>query len=221
VTTKSDNRYRQGTTAQHLARRSRRDRLVRLVVYGTIVVTIAIVGALIATGRTVVPYVSEAIYRIQYREEIAQAAETYEVNPFLIAAVAQTESGFNPLAVSGAGAVGVMQLMPETAQWISGLRSWQGDRNPDLAEPGDSIELGACYLKFLLETFGGQTTAAVAAYNAGQGMVQQWVDAAGGVESFASSDIGFAETREFVERVQRYWDLYSRISPEAFTDLGD
>jgi soluble lytic murein transglycosylase len=221
VTTKSENRYRQGTTAQHLARRSRRDRLVRLVVYGTIVVAIAIVGALIATGRTVVPYVSEAIYRVQYREEIALAAETYQVNPFLVAAVAKTESGFDPLAVSPAGAVGIMQLMPQTAEWISGLRSWQGGRDPDLNEPADSIQLGTCYLRYLLDTFGGETTVALAAYNAGQGTVQEWVDAAGGAESFALSDIRFAETRDFVDRVERYWDLYSRISPEAFADLED
>jgi soluble lytic murein transglycosylase len=222
VNDKSGNWQRQGAAvSENLARRSRRHRLIRLVVYGVVLVAIAIVAALIVTGRTVVPVVSERIYPVHYREEIARVAEKYDLNPYLLAAMAKTESSYDPQAVSEAGAVGLMQLMPETAEWITGLGSWRGGRNPDLTVPEDNLELGACYLVFLLGTFDGATTAALAAYNAGQGTVQEWVNAAGGADSFGLDDIRFSETREFVERVERYQDLYSRIYPDAFAGTED
>lgn len=209
------------TAAQHLAKRSRQARLLRLVVYGTVLVAIAVVAALIITGRTVVPYVSEMVYPIHYRAEIAGAADTYEVNPFLVAAIVKTESGYNPEAVSEDGAVGLMQLMPETAEWVSGLRAWEGRNRYDLTEPEDNVALGACYLAYLFDEFDGESLPGIAAYNAGQGAVQSWIDAAGGPQAFDLGDIGYTETREFVERVQRYWDLYSRISPDAFTGIEE
>jgi soluble lytic murein transglycosylase len=200
-----------------LTRRKRRRRLVRLVVYGAVLVAIAITVALILTGRAVVPVVSEKLYPIHYRPEIAQAAGQYGLNPYLVAAVVKTESDYNPVAVSKAGAVGLMQLMPDTAQWMSQQSSWQGGVNPNPNDPQQNLDLGACYLLFLLGIFGGKTTPTLAAYNAGQGTVQAWVDAAGGLESFDLTDIEYSETRGFVQRVEHYRDLYSRIYPDAFT----
>lgn len=94
---------------------------------------------------------------------IKEAAARYQVDPRLVAAVAQTESGGNQEAVSPAGAVGVMQLMPETAAGL-GVNPYDKRQN---------IEGGAKYLRQMMDTFGGDVQKAVAAYNAGPQAVKE------------------------------------------------
>jgi soluble lytic murein transglycosylase len=108
-----------------------------------------------------------------------------------------------------------MQLMPDTVDFIAGLDSYRGDDDPDLTDPEDSLELGACYLAYLLRRFDGDETAALAAYNAGPTPVGRWVKAGGG-GSLDRADIEYPETREYVERVERYRDLFERVHPDAF-----
>ena len=95
---------------------------------------------------------------------IKEAAARYQVDPRLVAAVAQTESGGNQEAVSPAGAVGVMQLMPETAAGL-GVNPYDKRQN---------IEGGAKYLRQMMDTFGGDVQKAVAAYNAGPVAVKRY-----------------------------------------------
>jgi soluble lytic murein transglycosylase len=198
--------------------RARRRGLLRLAVLLMVVAALAVAAALIATGRWVVPEVSGQVYPIHYREGIARVAERYDLDPYLVAAMVNTESGYNPEAVSSAGAVGLMQLMPDTADWVTGLPGWQGGDSPDLSDPDDNLELGACYLRYLIDMLGGGTRPALAAYNAGQGVVGGWIAAAGGEDRFDLDDIVYPETRAFVERVERYWELYARVHPDAFPE---
>ncbi len=200
------------------ARASRRRRLWRLAVLVVLILAIVAVVVWLAATRAVVPGVSAKIYPIHYRETVARVAEENDLDPYLIAAVARAESGWDPEAVSSAGAVGLMQLMPATAGWISGLDSWQGSDDPDLTDPEDSLELGAFYLAFLVGYFGGDTRMALAAYNAGQGTVSRWLKEAGGSEPLELEHIPIDETREFVERVEYYLDIYTRVHPDAFAD---
>lgn len=95
---------------------------------------------------------------------IKEAAARYQVDPRLVSAVAQTESGGNQEAVSPAGAVGVMQLMPETAAGL-GVNPYDKRQN---------IEGGAKYLRQMMDTFGGDVQKAVAAYNAGPQAVKEY-----------------------------------------------
>lgn len=95
---------------------------------------------------------------------IKEAAARYQVDPRLVAAVAQTESGGNQEAVSPAGAVGVMQLMPETAEGL-GVNPYDKRQN---------IEGGTKYLRQMMDTFGGDVQKAVAAYNAGPQAVKEY-----------------------------------------------
>ena len=95
---------------------------------------------------------------------IKEAAARYQVDPRLVAAVAQTESGGNQEAVSPVGAVGVMQLMPETAAGL-GVNPYDKRQN---------IEGGAKYLRQMMDTFGGDVQKAVAAYNAGPQAVKEY-----------------------------------------------
>jgi soluble lytic murein transglycosylase len=198
-------------------RKTRIRRLLRLAVLLVVLAGLAIGTTLILTGRAVMPFLSERIFPIRYQEDIARVADKYGQDPYLIAAVVKAESGYDPGVTSPAGAVGLMQVMPDTAAWVvAELSSWQGDEDPDLTDPIDNLELGACYLAYLGETFGDGTQLALAAYNAGPGTVAGWVESAGGRGDFDLSDIQFPETRHYVERVEHYRLLYMRIHPGVF-----
>ena len=199
----------------------RRRRLLWSVVVLVVLAGIVTVAALLLTGYTVVPGLSEKIFPINYEEDIALAAQKYGQDPYLIAAVVKAESGYDPEAVSRVGAVGLMQVMPDTAAWVAGeLSLWQGDADVDLLDPSDNVELGACYLAYLGQTFGDGTQLTLAAYNAGPGTVAEWIEAAGGQEEFDLADIRFPETRHYVERVEHYRLLYMRIHPDIFGTAG-
>ena len=118
---------------------------------------------------------------------VREAAERHNIDPALVRAVIETESNWNPSAVSRRGAVGLMQLIPTTAQRF-GVN--------DLYSPQQNVDAGVKYLKTLLERYNGNLDLALAAYNAGEGAV----DRAHGVPSFR-------ETRNYVQKVQ---SAYSR-----------
>jgi soluble lytic murein transglycosylase len=131
------------------------------------------------------------------------AAERHGVELPLVLAVASVESSGNPRARSGAGAVGLMQLLPDTARELA-------PRAPaDLEDPGQSLDLGAMYLRRQLDAFGGHAASeelALAAYNAGPNRVREWLaresPPAGAPE--LGDWIPYEETRAFVSRVQRW-----------------
>jgi soluble lytic murein transglycosylase len=200
-------------------RRRRRLRLALVAVPVVVLVAVVAVTVTILTGRLVVPSLSGKVYPIKYESEIATVADKYGIDPYLLAAMARTESGFDPKAESVDGALGLMQLLPTTAKWVTGLDSWKGPKNPSLTDPRDSLELGACYLSYLQRTL-DPPMAAIAAYNAGQGIARQWVKAAGGADSFGLSDIPYRETKEFVRRVTHWRTLFQKAHPHAFSSLA-
>ncbi len=129
---------------------------------------------------------TEEFYRsIPFGEIIHDKAKKYEVDPALIAAVVEVESGFEIEAKSTRGALGLMQLRPSTGKWM-------GARN--LFDPGQNIDAGTRYLKYLEERFDGDLPSQLAAYNAGEGTVSRY----GGVPPYP-------ETRRYIRKVlERY-----------------
>lgn len=195
--------------------RRRRRLLLRLLVPLLVLVAVGVGVYWLVSARAVVPVLSEKLYPIHYKEGIARVAQHYDLDPYLVAAVVRAESDYDPEAVSYAGAVGLMQVMPDTADWIIGLDTWKGGNDPTLTDPEDNLELGTCYLAYLIRRFSGDLVAALAAYNAGQGVVDDWL-ASASHDELATADIRFEETRDFVTRVARYRGLYKRVHPDAF-----
>jgi soluble lytic murein transglycosylase len=149
-----------------------------------------------------------ARYPLEYEHIVAAHARNYDLEPELLAAVIYAESRFDPAAVSSAGAVGLMQLLPDTAKGIA-LRTG-GDRFvvSDLRDPEINVRYGSWYLDHLRDRYDGDIRLALAAYHAGQGNVDGWLED-GGV-------IAFPETREYVDEVLRMRGVYARAYPDAF-----
>ena len=149
-------------------------------------------------------------YPLRYETIVRAHADNYGLDPSLLAAVIYTESKFDPEAKSPAGAVGLMQLLPETAQGIADHTGGGDYRPSDLYDPELNIRYGAWYLARMARKYRDHPQSldlALAAYNAGQGNVDRWVaDTPAG----APVRIPFRETRDYVDRVHRLQALYQR-----------
>jgi soluble lytic murein transglycosylase len=140
-------------------------------------------------------------YPLQYEHIIRGHARNYDLDPALLAAVIYTESRFDSSARSGAGAIGLMQLLPETARGIA-LRTGGGRFVvADLLDPEINIRYGSWYLDHLRDRY-GDLRLALAAYHAGQGNVDEWLRSGGGIR--------FAETRAYVDSVTSARRVYAK-----------
>ncbi|AUW93294.1 lytic transglycosylase domain-containing protein [Sulfobacillus sp. hq2] len=146
---------------------------------------------------------------LPYRAIVWKEARAHSVSPYLVAAVIRVESSYRPDAVSAKGAVGLMQLMPATAQWASQKADKRSIKTQDLNNPALNIHLGTWYLSQLLGNFYGNPVLGLAAYNAGGRNVARWI-AEGRLQptSTTSDQIPFPETKNFVTRVLFYEKVY-------------
>lgn len=168
---------------------------------------------LIVAAVTVTREVEKKTYRLDYEAEIIKWADEYMLSRYLVAAVIHTESRGNPSAVSPAGAVGLMQIMPATGEWIAGKLGAEFSEDT-LPDPAENIRMGCWYLDYLLKRYGGNETSALAAYNAGPGNVDGWLEKSEYASGGQLDYIPFDETREYVRRVARaeakYMELYEK-----------
>ena len=145
-------------------------------------------------------------YPLRYTAFIRAHARNYDLPPALVAAVVYTESKFDPSTRSRAGAIGLMQLLPETAKGIAERTGGSKFRVSDLDDPEINIRYGAWYLRHLLDKYGSERLA-LAAYNAGEANVDRWLAEAPPGGRVA---IGFAETRAYVVRVHQLEGIYAK-----------
>lgn len=146
-------------------------------------------------------------YPMTYKEEISILGNTYGVKSALIASVANVESNFNEDAISNKGAVGVMQLMPSTAQWLAGKIGEEYSEDK-LLKGEFNLKLGAYYLSYLIGYFGDEKLG-ICAYNAGQGNVSSWLKN----EEYSKdgknlNKIPFEETKNYLNKVYKNYKYY-------------
>lgn len=152
------------------------------------------------------------VYPLEYSSEIGAAARRNGLNPALVAAVVYKESGFDAATTSPQGAVGLMQVLPSTAEEIARQSGGKEYVLRDLQRPGVNVLYGSYYLRRLLDRYGGSELEAIAAYNAGQTNVDRWADAARQAgRPFDARVIPYGETRDFVAEVERLRAIYDRI----------
>jgi len=181
---------------------------------------VVVIGGVIAA--IVAPRVDKAVQEVvlplRHEDIIRQQAADKGLDPALIAGVIYTESRFRD-QTSHAGAKGLMQLLPSTARDIARKSGGTAFIEGDLANPQVNISYGSFYLRYLLQRYGGNEVLAIAAYNAGEGRVDQWIfDARHKGEAFdRARHIPFPETRHYVEQVL---DVRARYREEYGRELG-
>ncbi len=173
-----------------------------------------VILALVSLLRPADHAVQEIKLPLRHDDIIRQQAHDKGVDASLIAAVIYTESHFRD-QTSVAGAKGLMQLMPSTADYIARKSGGTRFERADLATPQINISYGTWYLRYLLQKYHGNTILTLAAYNAGEGKVDQWrAGAAAAGEQFRVADhIPFKETRDYVHRVLSARTAYRRAYP--------
>jgi len=170
-------------------------------VLALVVVAAALAAAFAYVNSTEPAWYVRLRYPLDYQAIVRGHSRNYQLDPALLAAVIYQESKFRAHARSSSGAVGLMQLLPSTAEGIAVHTGGTKFRVSDLDDPEINVRYGSWYLRHLLDKYGDERTA-LAAYNAGQENVDHWRAEGKGIE--------FAETRHYVKRVEHLKTLYRR-----------
>ncbi len=148
-------------------------------------------------------------YPLPYRETIYHYSQVHRLDPLLIAAVIRTESNFQANARSPKGAIGLMQIMPNTGRWIAEQLGEEDFEPGLLLDPEMNIEMGSWYLASLYDQFEGDPILVLAAYNGGRGNITEWLDNAQWTgEAHTLDQIPFPETRQYVRKVLATYRIY-------------
>jgi soluble lytic murein transglycosylase len=156
-------------------------------------------------------------YPLKHQDHILASAKEFEIDPFLIAAMIKVESNYRPDVVSPKGAVGLMQVLPDTARQVAGLLRMKGYSVQSLSDPAVNIRLGCAYMRLLLTEFGEDQIMALAGYNAGLGHARDWWRQGILKPGGDISQIPFLETRNFVERVLKMTRTYRALYTQDLT----
>lgn len=203
---------RSRTTHAATGRGEKTERLLRwyrVVPLALLVIVLALVVAVASNPTSLGRYL---VYPVHHEKAIEAASERHDVDPLLVCAVIKCESDWDEGAMSSAGALGLMQVMPLTAETMAALgyvdeSVWAPD---DLTSPEVNIEYGCAYLGYLQDHLSGLDEV-IAAYNAGIGAVQGWIAEGGTIPD----DVEYAETRVYLGRVRDAYEGYQAAYPEG------
>jgi soluble lytic murein transglycosylase len=162
------------------------------------------------------PRLLRVIYPFPFRDLVVAEARAGGVDPYLVAAVIRRESAFNATVTSSAGAIGLMQIMPQTGRGLAREVALQNYTPELLRQPELNVHLGVRYLSSLLRQYRGDIPLVLSAYNAGPARATRWrqLPEARDPELFMER-IPFNETREYVRHVKLHWALYRELYPMA------
>ena len=158
----------------------------------------------------------KSVYPLEYESYVEKYCKEFDVDKCLVYGVIKTESGFDPNAQSPVGAIGLMQLMPDTFTWLQNYRTqFMPDKildSKELYNPKLNIEYGVYLLRYLLDMYDGNVDLAVCSYNAGNGNIDDWL--AQGLISYDNVDpdnIPFPETANYLVKVRTAADKYREL----------
>lgn len=165
--------------------------------------------------------IARVFYPLRYSEFIGKYSEKYNLNPYLVAAVINTESDFKPDAKSSKNAYGLMQITPSTAEWAAKEMKLEKFSTEMLMEPEFNIRMGCWYIDNLKKEFNSNMDLVLAAYNGGRGNVQKWL-----ANSNHSKDgknlsyIPFKETDKYVKKVKVNYNIYKFLYKKSFNNAS-
>ena len=153
-------------------------------------------------------------YPVEYRDMIESTSSAFNLNPSFVTAIIRNESSFQPRAESGVGARGLMQLMPDTAEWIARKMKYSGYAFDRMYDPESNIRFGCWYLSYLASLFHGDPVCVACAYHAGQGQVNAWLS-----DSLLSDDgvtlkldrMPDGPTKNYARRVIKAYGIYQTL----------
>lgn len=175
-------------------------------------VIIFIIAAMIIYRIYIIPKV---IYPTKYIEYVDKYAAEYNLKKAIVFAVIKAESGFNENNRSKTGARGLMQIMPETGKWAAEIIEIENYSDDMLYDPDTNIHIGCWYLRYLLDMYEENLSTALAAYNAGCGTVNKWLeDKKYSSDGHTLDNVPYAETDGYVFKTLEYSDAYNRYHKE-------
>ncbi len=170
-------------------------------IFASVFLLLALAGGAYAYIQSEPDWYVRLRYPLDYENIIRGHAKNYDLDPALLAAVIYRESKFDARAKSDSGAIGLMQLLPDTAKGIALHTGGSQFEVSDLWDPEINVRYGAFYLRRLLNKY-GNLELALAAYNAGQANVDEW--------QASGEGIAFPETRQYVDEVLAARDVYAK-----------
>ncbi|MFC7442869.1 lytic transglycosylase domain-containing protein [Laceyella putida] len=167
----------------------------------------------------VTPWLDRLIYPLKYEHLILNSAEATGADPFLVMAIIRAESQFQPEEESAVGAQGLMQLMPETLDWMIQRGGFSPALREYIRDPAINIHMGSWYISYLTKRYNGNKVAVMAAYNCGHNRVTRWLNQGvwDGTRQGAAR-IPIKETREYVYRVSFYYQKYKECYQHLLRD---
>ena len=157
----------------------------------------------------------KGIYPTTYSEYVVKYSEENDLDKYMIYSIIKAESNFNPNVKSQSDAIGLMQLLEETANERANIIEDHNVTEEDLYDPETNIKLGTSYYAYLLKHYGNNNVLALAAYNAGMGNVDNWIK--NGVIKSDGSDIEnipYKETNNYVRKILRDYQMYLKLYEE-------
>lgn len=161
-------------------------------------------------------------YPIGYKSMIVEYSKEYNLDPYLVASIINVESKYDKDAISKKDAKGLMQIAPQTGRWASDVLVIENYHEEMLFDPEINIRIGTWYLSALFKEFDNNLDLVLAAYNAGSGNVNKWLnDEKYSNDKISLATIPFQETEDYLVRVKKNYKIYSTVYKKYIMNPSD